>query len=141
MQGLFKSQMKLLKEKMNEDQDILDGEEIDDTYPLVMDAPFSNTDEEHIRNVCLTLPEYCNQLIMVMIRKDYKIAKDKIFEIWEHFPLLKNEIKGEGNFGKDYIELRFKNGSRFDVVGALDSERGGRRNGGLIDEVRDHDGE
>ena len=56
----------------------MDGEEIDDTYPLVMDAPFSNTDEEHIRNVCLTLPEYCNQLIMVMIRKDYKIAKDKI---------------------------------------------------------------
>lgn len=70
-----------------------------------------------------------------------KIAKDKIFEIWEHFPLLKNEIKGEGNFGKDYIELRFKNGSRFDVVGALDSERGGRRHGGLVDEVRDHDGE
>lgn len=70
--------LQLLKEKMNEDQDILDGEEIDDTYPLVMDAPFSNTDEEHIRNVCLTLPEYCNQLIMVMIRKDYKIAKDKI---------------------------------------------------------------
>lgn len=70
-----------------------------------------------------------------------KIAKDKIYEIWEHFPLLKKELKTDGNFGKDYVELKFKNGSRFDVVGALDSERGGRRHGGLVDEVRDHDGE
>jgi len=44
-----------------------------------------------------------------------------------------------GNFGKDYVTLKFRNGSQFDVVGALDSQRGGRRNGGLIDEVRDHD--
>lgn len=41
--------------------------------------------------------------------------------------------------GKDYIQLKFRNGSQFDVVGALDSQRGGRRNGGLIDEIRDHD--
>lgn len=41
---------------------------------------------------------------------------------------------------KDYVTLIFKNGSVFDVVGALDSTRGGRRNGGIIDEVRDHDG-
>ena len=40
---------------------------------------------------------------------------------------------------KDYVTLKFRNGSQFDVVGALDSQRGGRRNGGLIDEVRDHD--
>lgn len=37
---------------------------------------------------------------------------------------------------KDYVTLKFRNGSQFDVVGALDSTRGGRRNGGLIDEVR-----
>ena len=30
----------------------------------------------------------------------------------------------------------FRNGSIFDVVGALDTERGGRRHGGLIDEIR-----
>lgn len=41
-----------------------------------------------------------------------------------------------GNMGKDYIQLKFRNGSQFDVVGALDSQRGGRRNGGLIDEIR-----
>lgn len=70
-----------------------------------------------------------------------KIAKDKIYEIWDKLPFLKKEIIGEGNFGKDYVTLTFRNGSIFDVVGALDSERGGRRHGGLIDEIRDHDGD
>lgn len=37
------------------------------------------------------------------------------------------------------MTLKFRNGSQFDVVSALDSQRGGRRNGGLIDEARDHD--
>jgi len=37
--------------------------------------------------------------------------------------------------------LRFKNGSIFTVVGTGDAARGGRKNGGLIDEVRDHDGD
>ncbi len=40
---------------------------------------------------------------------------------------------------KDYITLKFRNGSQFDVVAPLNSQRGGRRHGGLIDEVRDHD--
>lgn len=73
-----------------------------------------------------------------------QIAKEKLIEIYHYFPLLKNEIKNvndpdmPGNFGKDYVELRFKNGSRFDVTAPLDSTRGGRRHGGLIDETRDH---
>ena len=58
-----------------------------------------------------------------------KIAKDKIYEIWDKLPLLKKEIIGDGNFGKDYVTLMFRNGSIFDVVGALDTERGGRRHG------------
>ena len=55
--------------------------------------------------------------------------------------LLKNEIKGEGNFGKDYVTIKFRNGSQFDVVGALESTLGGRRHGGLIDEIKNHDEE
>ena len=47
-------------------------------YPLVMDAPFSNTDEEHIRNICNTLPDYCNQLIIFIDRKNYSVAKTNI---------------------------------------------------------------
>lgn len=74
-----------------------------------------------------------------------QIAKEKILEIYDRWPLLKREILGSeisdtpGNFGKDYVTLKFRNGSQFDIVGALDSQRGGRRNGGLIDEVRDHE--
>ena len=74
-----------------------------------------------------------------------QIAKEKIVEIYDRWPLLRKEIIGgeisdtPGNFGKDYVTLKFRNGSQFDVVGALDSQRGGRRHGGLIDEVRDHD--
>ena len=64
-----------------------------------------------------------------------QIAKEKIIEIYDKFPLLKKEVIGgeisdtPGNFGKDYVTLRFRNGSQFDVVGALDSTRGGRRHG------------
>lgn len=74
-----------------------------------------------------------------------QIAKEKIVEIYDRWPLLRKEVVGgevsdtPGNFGKDYVTLKFRNGSQFDVVGALDSQRGGRRHGGLVDEVRDHE--
>lgn len=74
-----------------------------------------------------------------------QIGKEKLAEIYDKFPLLRREVIGgeisdmPGNFGKDYVTLKFRNGSQFDVVGALDSQRGGRRHGGLIDEIRDHD--
>lgn len=69
-----------------------------------------------------------------------KIAKEKLVEIFGIWPLLEKELEKQ-NYGKDYVELFFKNGSKFDVVGALDSQRGGRRHGGLVDEIRDHDGD
>ena len=74
-----------------------------------------------------------------------QIAKEKIVEIYDRWPMLRKEIVGgeisdtPGNFGKDYVTLKFRNGSQFDVVGALDSQRGGRRHGGLVDETRDHE--
>lgn len=64
-----------------------------------------------------------------------QIAKEKIVEIYDRWPLIRKEIIGgeisdtPGNFGKDYVTLKFRNGSQFDVVGALDSTRGGRRHG------------
>ena len=69
-----------------------------------------------------------------------KIAKEKVEEILDFFPLLRKELVGERyNSGADYLQMTFRNGSIFDVVAALDSQRGGRRHAGLIDEVRDHD--
>ena len=76
-----------------------------------------------------------------------QITKEKIYEIYDHWPLLKKEIIGwelsdyPGNFGKDYVTLKFRNGSQLDVVLAGDAARGGRRHGGLIDEIRDGDEE
>lgn len=74
-----------------------------------------------------------------------QIAKEKITEIYDRWPLIRKEVVGgevsdtPGNFGKDYVTLKFRNGSQFDIVAPLDSTRGGRRQGGLIDETRDHE--
>ena len=76
-----------------------------------------------------------------------QITKEKIYEIYDHWPLLKKEVNGwelkeyPGNFGKDYVTISFKNGSVLDVVLAGDAQRGGRRHGGMIDEIRDGDEE
>ena len=70
------------------------------------------------------------------------IAKEKIEEIFELLPAIKNEVDlKRSTFGKDYVRLEFKNGSRMDVVAVRESTRGGRRHGGLIEEVILVDGE
>lgn len=64
-----------------------------------------------------------------------QIAKEKLSEIFKYWPLLRKEVVGgdisdcPGNYGKDYVSLKFRNGSVFDVVGALESTLGGRRHG------------
>lgn len=64
------------------------------------------------------------------------IAKEKIEELMEIIPALKNEFNlKKCLFGKDYVRIEFKNGSRLDVVAARESTRGQRRHGGLIEEV------
>ena len=55
-----------------------------------------------------------------------KIAQENIEKIWDYFPILKDELE-YFSFTKDYTKLVFRNGSRFDVVQARDSERGGRK--------------
>ena len=64
------------------------------------------------------------------------IAKEKMEELLELIPALNNELLlKKCLFGKDYVRIQFKNGSRLDVVAARNSTRGGRRHGGLIEEV------
>lgn len=64
-----------------------------------------------------------------------QIAKEKLAEIFKYWPILRKEVIGgeindcPGNYGKDYVTLKFRNGSVFDVVGALESTLGGRRHG------------
>ncbi len=69
------------------------------------------------------------------------IGRQKMKEILERFPLLKRELFGEGNFGKDYAVLTFRNGSRLEITAALETTRGRRYSGLLVDELRDQDGD
>lgn len=65
----------LAKDKLrtgdNEDDFILSAE----PYPLVMDAPFSNADEKHTENISKVLPETAEQIIMFVMKKDWRYAE------------------------------------------------------------------
>ena len=70
------------------------------------------------------------------------IAKEKVEEILDIFPAFRKEIDWKKTqFSKDYVKVSFKNGARFDVVAVRESSRGGRRHGGLVEEVLLVDGE
>ena len=56
-------------------------------YPIVMDAPFSNTDEIHIENISKALPEVAEQVILIVMNKDWEYAKhtmiDRVAEVYQ----------------------------------------------------------
>lgn len=83
--------MKLVKEKISA-KDGLEDEQTEQSYPLVLDAPFSNTDEIHINNICSVLPSYCNQIIIVVMRKDFESAKKAMADkIGKQYNILKKD--------------------------------------------------
>lgn len=90
---------------------------------------------------CVLMPNTKRFIVATYKVQAAKVAKEKIIEIYQHWPLLRREVVGgdisetPGNFGKDYVTLKFRNGSQLDVVGG-DGTRGLRRNGGLLDELR-----
>lgn len=49
-------------------------------YPLVLDAPFSNADEEHIKNISRELPKVAEQVIMFVMKKDWRYAETVILD-------------------------------------------------------------
>lgn len=58
-----------------------EGKETDkvtEPYPIVMDAPFSNTDAEHIKNITARLPKVAEQVIVFVMDKDWDIAKERL---------------------------------------------------------------
>jgi hypothetical protein len=95
---------------------------------------------------CMFVPNHVGSIVAPNKNQAAKISKQKIEEIWRIWPLLQNELEvyqggPHANFGKDYCDLYFKNGSRLSIVGALDSDRGLRTHATLIDEARDQDGD
>jgi len=49
-----------------------------ESYPLVMDAPFSATDETHINNISKIIPGIAEQVIIIVMQKDWAYAKSAI---------------------------------------------------------------
>ncbi len=62
----------LAREKVLDDKFEMESE----PYPLVMDAPFSNADEEHVEKISDILPRIAEQVIMFLMHKDWEHAKD-----------------------------------------------------------------
>lgn len=93
---------------------------------------------------CIFIPGHKAFICAPFSSQGAKIAREKITEIYQHWPLIRKEVIGgditeiPGNFGKDYCSIRFRNGSIFDVVGTTSATLGGRRHSGLIDEVKEH---
>lgn len=68
--------VKIAKEKVQDPDD----PSIEEPYPLVMDAPFSNVDEIHISNISKVLPGVSEQVIWILMKKDWNYAKDSLEE-------------------------------------------------------------
>lgn len=65
----------LAREKIKGKTGDLDMALSSEPYPLVMDAPFSNADEKHVSNISRILPNIAEQVIMVIMAKDWKYAE------------------------------------------------------------------
>jgi DNA sulfur modification protein DndD len=63
-------------ESLGTEQDDIDVET--EAYPLVMDAPFSNADEVHIKNISRIIPSIAEQIILIIMQKDWEYAKSAL---------------------------------------------------------------
>jgi DNA sulfur modification protein DndD len=70
----------LAREKIKGKTGDLDMALSSEPYPLVMDAPFSNADEKHVCNISRVLPDIAEQVIMVIMAKDWGFAETVMAE-------------------------------------------------------------
>lgn len=71
-------------------------------YPIVMDAPFSNADDKHIANISKVLPQVAEQVILVVMNKDWEYAQSNmnnkvgmLYQI-EKYSEIKSSIRRNG---------------------------------------------
>lgn len=69
------------------------------------------------------------------------IARQTVNDILSRFPLLQNELDGDPVGTGDAFLVRFKNESTIEITAAIDSTRGRRFDGILVDEARDQNGD
>lgn len=72
---IARKNVKKPKQDNEEDEDIVNKTE---PYPLVMDAPFSATDETHISNIAKIIPGIAEQVVIIVMQKDWGWAKPAI---------------------------------------------------------------
>lgn len=71
----------LAKEKLEEGHKKSDHHieySMEEDYPLVLDAPFSNVDEKHVLNISKVLPIVASQLILIVMDKDWNYAAEEL---------------------------------------------------------------
>ena len=110
-------------------------------YRKVFLTATRGTSKSYLQNLafilkCIMYPKIKQFTCAVGKEQAAKIAADCINDIFDHYPLLKNEVKTFVE-NKDYTKLIFYNGSKYDVVQMRDSTRGGRRHSGCIEEISD----
>ena len=66
------------KKAMKPADEDLANQPITEPYPIVMDAPFSNTDIKHIENITARLPEVAEQVIIFVMDKDWSYARKEL---------------------------------------------------------------
>ncbi len=64
--------VKLAREHLGVFQDQISSE----SYPLVMDGPFSNADEKHVENIAQLMPSIANQVVIFVMHKDWNYAEE-----------------------------------------------------------------
>jgi len=71
----------LARQKAHKGNGVTEDEDIPvntEPYPLVMDAPFSNTDEIHIKNISKIIPEIAEQVILMIMQKDWEFVRSAL---------------------------------------------------------------
>lgn len=62
----------------NSDESDAENQKLTEPYPIVMDAPFSNTDAVHIQNITSRLPHVAEQVIIFIMDKDWEHAQKEL---------------------------------------------------------------
>lgn len=69
---------------------LMDEVDFSNEYPLVLDAPFSNVDEKHVVNISEILPTVAEQLILIVMAKDWNYAEKNLdYRVGKKYKLVK----------------------------------------------------
>lgn len=94
---------------------------------------------------CIFYPNSKVFLVSPGKQQSMSIIQEKVNEIWDIWPALKNEViigreAASSKMQSNLFNLKFKNGSFFDVVPCSEHARGLRRTAGIIEESAKIDG-